>query len=217
MKTLQASKWLTCQMLLESGEMRSLLSTLGEFHIALVGAINPKGSSILTHETFLETYRSYVENLKQGHDTLTERQRKHFSSIFTLSLDDLYTMPIQSDRELLKVIKPVIQLQYHQIGYSTEEMKFRPMVLGSECLSWGLQFAYPQLVQDADSEEIRKGNDYPNSALYHTLQRWMRKETIPTPFIVQEKKINVPMRLGKQCLPWINTHPGLQKKGIHVA
>ncbi len=213
---LQASKWISCQMLLESEEMRSLLAALGNFYIAITGTVNPKGTSFLSHETFLKSYESYIENLKQGQETISEMQRKVFSSAFTLSQSDLFILPIAPDKELLRVINPVVQLQYHQIGYSEEEKKFRPLVFGQECLSWGLQFSYPQLVQDIETHDIRRGNDYPNIELFHTLQKWMRANTIPTPFVVEGQKINAPMRIGKQCLSWINTHPGLCKKNIHV-
>lgn len=214
--TLQASKWLSCQMLLETEEMRSLFAALGNFYIAITGTVNPKGTSYLTHEVFLEVYQSYIENLKRGQEEIDEKQRKAFAAVFTLSKDDLYLLPVGPDKELVRVIKPIVQLQYHQIGYSEEEKKFRPLVFGKDCLSWGLQFSYPQLVQDIETHDIKRGNEYPNYKLFQTLQKWMRENTIPTPFHVEEKKINAPMRLGKQCLNWINTHPGLCKKNIHV-
>lgn len=215
MKPLQASKWLSCQMLIDTSEMASLFATLGDFHIAQMGII-PKGTSPLTHEQFLDTYAGYINNLKNGQERPTDLQKKIFASIFTLHLDHLYSLPIEPDKELLRISKPIVQLQHHQIGYSPEEMKFRPNVLSLDSLTWGIQFAYPQLVQDPETLEIRKGNEYPNSLLFHTLQKWVRKETIPTPFNVNGQRINVPMRLGKQCLSWINTHPGLKRKNIHV-
>jgi hypothetical protein len=45
MKSLQASKWLSCQMLLETNEMSALFAALGDFYIAQAGTINPKGTS----------------------------------------------------------------------------------------------------------------------------------------------------------------------------
>jgi len=63
---------------------------------------------------------------------------------------------------------------------------------------------------------VRESSEFPNTALYRSVQRWMRAHTIPTPFHVNGKKINVPMRLGKKCLPWISEHCQLKEKGIKV-
>jgi hypothetical protein len=48
------------------------------------------------------------------------------------------------------------------------------------------------------------------------MQQWVRSHTIATPFEVEGKKVNVPIRLGKECLSRINSHPQLQAKGLRV-
>lgn len=216
MKPLEASKWLSCQLLVEYEEMRALIASLGEFHIAMTGCVNRRGGSFLTRLEFLEVYRRYLDNLKQGREPLNSQDRKVFSAVFTTELDHLYTLQVEGDKEIVRVVKPVLQLQYHEIGFSEIEKKFRPMVFGKECLSWGLQFSFPQMVKDGETQEIHKSSDYPNAPLYRKVQQWVRQATLPTPFVVEGEQINVPMRLGKGCLPWINAHPGLVKKNLHV-
>jgi hypothetical protein len=65
-------------------------------------------------------------------------------------------------------------------------------------------------------EAVKETPSFPNTVLFHQIQRWMRGATIPTPFLVDGKGVNVPLRLGKRCLSWINTHAQLKAKGIRV-
>ena len=130
----------------------------------------------------------------------------------------VYTVPVDGDRQIIKVKKPVIQMQAHRIGYSSLDGKFRPMVMGKESISWGIQFSYPQIYEDSGKVvKVNESDQFPNTARFKKMQRWMRRHTIPTPFLADGKRVNVPMRLGKQCLPWINTHPQLVEKNIGVS
>ena len=83
----------------------------------------------------------------------------------------------------------------------------------------GIQFSYPHLYQDPltrNVETIRNTPEYPNTELFHLLQKWMRQHTIPTPLIAEEKLINIPIRIGKLCLTWINKHAQLISKDIYI-
>jgi hypothetical protein len=107
----------------------------------------------------------------------------------------------------------------NKIVYTPLDGKFRSMVHSQGAIFWGLQFSFPQLYRNPMEGEIFKTNDtdkFPNAQLYRTLQQWLRQATIPTPFEVEGKSINVSMRLGRQCLPWINQHPQLADQGIVV-
>ncbi len=216
---IEVSKWLQIQALLDTPELQNLFHFLGSFEIYLTGTITPQGEGLVSHSKFLEVYNTYVENLKQGKQLETAEVKQMFSAIFTVSSDLLYALPIAAGKQLIRVSRPVIQLQPHSLGYSSHDRKFRPMVHGTESLSWGLQFSYPQLYMDPSTKEILpiKDNDFfPNTKLFRQLQRWIRNHTIPTPFIVDEKIVNVPIRIGKQCLPWINEHPLLKSKKLRV-
>ncbi len=62
------------------------------------------------------------------------------------------------------------------------------MVLSRKSVTWGLQFSYPQLYQDPRTRQIFKVTDtpeFPNTALFSKLQKWIRSETLPTPFQVE--------------------------------
>lgn len=218
-KPMQASKWLAQPMLIDVAEMNGLLNTLGDFFIFLTSCITEEGKSNVTKEQFLKVYSHYIEELKQGKIPDENGFRHYFSSIFTVSTDHVYAITLENDQQLIRVSKPVVQLQGHKIGFSKADEKFRSRSFGGDSISWGIQFSYPQLYQNPTTQEIfqvKKGKEFPNTELFQRIQRWTRDNTVPTPFIVNEKQINVPMRLGKQCFSWINQHPQLLDTGISV-
>lgn len=213
----QASKWLQSQALLDISEMESLLQAIGDFHIFMTGSVLKRGEGEIAKIEFLEHYKAYIEPLKKGFLPSEEGYRSYFSSVFTTDLAALYAILVDPEQQLVRVSKPVIQLQPHCMDYSVADGKFRSMALGTNSISWGIQFSYPQLFQEGKTKEVMQVDEsFSNTKLFRNLQRWIRHNTIPTPFIVEGKLINVPMRLGKQCLSWINQHPQLIKKQLQV-
>lgn len=219
-KPMQASKWLKCQVLLDGDEMQALFQALGNFYIYLTGGIQNRGEGEISHDNFLASYRAYVEALKSGVLPEEAVYARLFCSVFSVSRQMLYAIAVSEEKILIRVEKPVVQLQAHRLDYSPFDQKFRSMVLGADSILWGIQFSYPQLFEDAVSKDVfqvrEEGSDFPNTQFFHELQRWVRHHTIPTPFMVDGKLTNVPIRLGKECLSWINQHPQLGKKGIAI-
>jgi hypothetical protein len=215
---LQASKWLYCPLLIDLEEMKNLFKTLGPFYLVLASGVTKEGEGFITHEQFLDCYAVYIEALKAGSLPDDSRIRPYFTSVLTCSLDPLYRVPLADRQQLIKIDKPVIQLQGHKFNYSTADGKFRSMVFGQASIFWGIQFSYPQLYQDENFvvKAVKEGDEFPNTALFKKLQKWVRVNTVPTPFIVDGKQINVPFRLGKSCFTWINNHPQLIKNQLIV-
>lgn len=216
---LQASKWLQLQLLIDAQEMQDLLHTLGDFFIYLTGAVIPMGAGELSHATFGDIYRRYVDDLSHGRTPDDTTYRQPFSAVFTRTVDALYALDTGDGKVIIRPTRPVIQLQLHQLGFSQVDHKFRSMVYGKDSLSWGIQFSYPQIFEDPVTRQIHPVNRseaFPNSFLFHDLQRWVRKHTLPTPFLVNGKRVNVPVRLGKTCFAWIHQHPQLSKHGLAV-
>lgn len=217
--TLQASKWLQHQLLIDIEEMENLFEEMGEFTIVKVGAIVTLQNAVVSKEEFLSLYRKYVEILQSGNLPDITAFRRVFSVAITSSPDALFACRVGPDQYVIKVAKPIIQVQAHAMHYSVHDNKFRPMVFGPDCITWGLQFAYPQIYQDPQTMKIEKVTDEdscPNTLLFRTIQKWQRRSTVPTPFYVEGKKVNVPMRLGHRCIPWINRHPQLIHQGVEV-
>lgn len=218
--TLHASKWQKLPTLLDVNEMRDLFSFLGQFWIVRISGLIPIGEEIISQEEFLDAYANYISSIKNAGVSTDSRLRSYFSAILTTFPDALYSVKINEEKQLIKVLQPVVQLQAHYCNYSQADSTFRSMVIGSVgCISWGLQFSYPHLYQDEYHQAItvREVPQFPNTALFKRLQQWIRHQTIAAPFIVEGKKVIVPIRLGKECLSWINSHPHLQLKNIQVA
>lgn len=217
---LQVSKWLKIQVLLGIEEMQELLSTLGSIHFVVVSEIVEAKEAVIAASSFQEKYTEYVDLLKQGHIPAAEDFRRYFSCAMSSPLDAFYAIAAGDEKYLIKPIRPVVQMQAHHFFYSDLDRKFHPMVLSEESISWGLQFSYPQLFQDPKTRQIIKVTDtpeFPNSALFSKLLKWMRSSTLPTPFEVNGERINSPIRIGKKSLAWIKNHPQLQKKGITIS
>jgi len=216
-KPMQASKWLSVQTLLEEHEMSRLLDDMGDFYIFSCGSVYNRHQGQLTKQDFLNYYGRYVQQLKEGLVPETKDYRIPFSSAMTSSLDAVYAILVGNDQQIIRIAKPVVQLQAHHLDYSPVDKKFRPMILGTQSISWGIQFSFPQLFQNGVTNQIEKVlTTSSNASLFQILQKWVRQNTVPTPFLVEGKLHNVPMRLGKECLSWINRHPQLIAKGIEV-
>jgi hypothetical protein len=206
---MEASKWLDIQLLISAEEMEALVAHLGEFHIFSPGKVTPTGKGEIPRQQFLEVYRNYAETLKQG-----QLPAPLPSAVWTLSNDCLKTQTIDPSRQLLHLIKPAVQLQSHSMIYSEQDGKFYSMVYGQSSILWGIQFSYPQLYLDPETREVLKvGENFPNTALFRLIQRWVRAHTVPTP-IRAPFSLNLPVRLGKECFSWIDNHLQLKNLGI---
>lgn len=209
---LKVSKLHKIPVLLDAEELKSLLDSLPKpiffYHIQ---GLCKRGEGVMSIDDFYKTYLDYITALKAGFETpLAATMLSHSEEI-------LYAQPIEETFQLIKATKPVINVQENKILYSKESGEFKSLVLGRETISWGLHFSYPQLFQDPRSHAIFDVDEsFPNTHLFSELQKWIRSNTLPTPFIVDGKRKNVPIRIGKQCLKWVQNHPGLKRAGITV-
>ena len=169
---------------------------------------------------FLAIYGRYVDGLASGQAIGEDITRSAFSTLWSRGPDQLSVTALGEDEQLIRPEDPVVQLRPHRFSYSTHDKKFRSMVLGGDSISWGIQFAYPQIVQDPHTQEITPITDqakFPNTSLFKTLQRWVRHNTLPTPFIVDGQRTYVPIRLGHSCFSWIHRHPQLGSLQVEVS
>lgn len=215
---MQASQWLSIQLLIDEEEMRSLVGSLGELFFFSIGRVHPKGKGHIPTEAFLSAYSEYIAALRLGE--LPAAAHPFFSAALSLQIDHFIAVEISDTEQIIRAVKPVVQLQPHNIGYLEKEHSFKPLVFGSNSISWGLQIAYPQIWKNPVTgaiEKIVSRDDLPNKALFRQIQNWHRKNSVATPFVCEGKLINVPMRLGRRCFSWINNHPQLREKNISVA
>lgn len=206
----QASKWLKWQVLCSEEELRTLFEMLKPFWLFhLTGIVDGKP---MAPEVFLAEYGRWIEKLKQGQVPTEEEQRRLLACAFTDDLESLWLQDVKKGY-LVKVAKPVMQVQSHFFSYSEVDQTFRPMSMGVQSIFWGLQFSWPQIYQDPHTMEICETKMH---RLPKALQVWVREWTRPTPFVVGGKKINSPIRLGKGCFSWIHHHPELKEQGIGI-
>jgi len=213
---LQVSKSRKIPLLLSPHEFSLLFRELGSFELFDVSRPVGLESAKISHEDFLEAYSLYVKGIREGKLYDESRLRPFFSASMTRSADLLYAQSLPNGKYLVKPKRPVIQLQRHHFIYSDA---FHSGVMGEGSITWGIQFSYPQLFLDPKTRaigKVEKNEEFPNSELFHLLTKWVRKYTQPTPFVVDGKRINQPMRIGKECFSWIDNHPGLKKRGLHV-
>ncbi|MBJ7449908.1 MAG: hypothetical protein JHC93_06070 [Parachlamydiales bacterium] len=213
---LHSSKWIELPTLLDIEEMRDLLNQLGPYHLYRTDCLVENGA--ISTEDFLNSYANYIKCIKNKQPIEEAKFKQIFNLAITVDLQALYRIEIH-DKEIVKCRLPVIRMQPHRFNYSTSDQKFRSMVLGNHSISWGVQFSYPQIFQDPKTHSLQKvglQDPFFNTAYFRALQKWIRYHTLPTPFLVDGKRTNAPIRIGKNCFNWVNNHPQLELMGISV-
>lgn len=191
--------------------MRDLISALDPFWIfPLTGIVDGNPIDPLF---FVQEYSRWIAQLKKGEIPSSQELRNVLPCAFVDTLDSLWLQEVAGGKKICKIRKPVVQVQSHFFSYSSVDGVFRPMSLGLESIFWGMQFSFPQIYQDPKTMELCSVKE---CVLFRKIQLWMRERTGPTPFVVDGKKTNVPIRLGKNCFSWISTHPQLIKQNIGV-
>jgi hypothetical protein len=206
----QGSKWLKIQALIDGDELRSLFETLSPFWIyPLTGIV---GGQPILKEFFVEEYSRWIDALKRGAPPSDAELRRLLACAFTDDPEALWLQKV-SKGYLAKIGKPVVQVQAHYFSYSPVDNVFRPMSMGSESVFWGLQFSFPQIYQDPKTMELCEAGA---GNLFRKIQLWAREATRATPFVVEGKRMNAPIRLGKNCFSWIQGHPQLIQRKISL-
>ncbi len=212
----QGSKYLKFQVLCEADELAGLFAILDSFWIYPLTGLG-EGMPI-DPAAFLQEYGSWIEELKQGRVPSDAVLRRLLAAAFTAESDALWKQEVPGQRYLIKMAKPVVQVQAHYFTYSPIDAVFRPMTMGTESIFWGLQFSFPQIYQEPKTMELCDVDESPNAELFQKIKQWVRDATRATPFLVEGKRTNSPIRLGKQCFSWIAAHPQLiqQRIGIYA-
>lgn len=221
--TLLVSKLLKIPVLLDEEDLENLfdflLKQFSNFYIFPSSGLCQKDQEHISLSNFLSTYAHYVGFLKRGENPPPSTFRSCLSAIWTLNLDTVFAMEVGNDKRLIKPKKPIIQIQPHHFIYSQEDKKIRSMVFSKESITWGLHLTYPQLYQDAKTQDIYSFNDinyFPNTPFFKAIQKWIRDQTRATPFLIEGKTLYFPMRISKKALSWVGNHPQLYQKDIKV-
>lgn len=217
--TMNVSKWLNIQALLDTSEIKELFEILHPCLIVPVGCVVERAKPHLATDEFFKSYDLYVDALKRGLDP----QPRHFASAFSCALsrgpEEFYAIEVGADKMLVKPLRPVVQMQAHSMGYSVIDEQIYPMVRGPDTITWGIQFGFPALFQDRKKTQANntfKDEGFRNSELFQLIQKWMRRHTRSTPLMIHQRVANIPVRIGHQCFSWVNNHPTLRFHGLVV-
>lgn len=195
----QASKWLKLPLLISSQEMGEVLSLLPEWIVPLSGVIL-RGQEIISPSEFLQAHEEFSRQIDSG--ISRPKSDKRLTCAFTSNLNTVRKIDVPGGL-LIRVIKPVIQVQPYFLHYSQTADCFFDTTFSQDSFAWGVVFSIPQLFQNPETLEIEKVH-VPE---FKALQVWARSHTMPTPFQVSENRlINFPARISKQrktpiCLP----------------
>lgn len=210
----QSSKYLKFQVLCDAEELAALFDQLGTFFLFSLTGIGD--GNPIPSDLFLQEYGRWIEGLKQGRIPEEKELRRLLACALTADLDALWMQAV-SKGYLIKMAKPVIHIQSHFFTYSPLDGIFRPNVMGMKSIFWGLQFSFPQVYQDPKTMELKEVGESVNKELFQRIRKWVREKTRATPFFVNGTKINSPIRIGRNCLSWIHSHPQLSQQNIGVS
>lgn len=212
----QGSKYLKYQVLCDPEELKRLFERLNPCWIYPLTHLG-KGEEI-EQQRFVQKYGSWIEGLKEGKIPSDADLKTILAAALTAETDSLWKQEVPGGRFMIKMAQPVVQIQAHFFTYSEIDEVFRPMTMGEASIFWGLQFSFPQVYQDPKTMELKEIEDSANTELFRKIKQWVRDETRATPFVINEKRINVPIRLGKNCFSWIHLHPQLlaRKMGVYA-
>lgn len=215
-----ASKWIHFDLLVETDVMQDLLQNLGEpLHLFSVLGVANRGEHVISPQAFLDVWQRYIDTLKGGKIPNDSDFRFFFTTALTKTLSALRAVDVGNDREIVIPYEPLLQMQIHRFTYSHEDATFHSMAFGEKSISWGVRISYPQLFQYPETRIVEDALDasrFVNAELFVKLRSWIRSNTQATPFMIEGKKVNNPMRISKECFSWINNHPQLKACGLSI-
>jgi len=208
------SRWVSLDFLIDLDEMRAFLKELEPFHLLSSTPIQSEDPFYLSQQDFLNAYSYYISELKEGRVPDPKRYKPYFHLFLTTLLDGVLRREVGSGKEILKISIPTLLVRPICLNLSKVDQSIRVGPLNPEGILWGLQISFPQLMQKAGAADIEpiKPQADPNAMLFKKVRGWIRSHTKPTLFKVNEKEVSVPIRLGKKCLSWINSHPQFKEQ-----
>lgn len=216
---LKASKYLRLQMLLEKEELKALFAEFSDFYLVYHSKISEKNTSKVDKDVYLALYGNYIDKLKKDPSLLTRNELMDLSLCFSKTLDAFFSIPIDGNKELIKLRSPAILVQPFSFFYEKGQGSIFTTVHSQNRVLWGIECSFPQFYQDPktlDTIEILKDKTDPNTQMFKSLQRWVRRNTEPVCLLINGQEQIHPFRLGSSCFSWINEYPLLATYDLKV-
>ncbi len=213
----QASRWVSYRVLLDPLEMRKLFDILPPFALYNVSDIISLDRAVFSKQTFLKEYDGFIKALKK--EKCTDKPNTLFSCAISQTPEAFYAIKVK-EKIIVKRIKPVIQMLPYHFTYSDEDQRFHSATCYQESVHWGIAFSYPYLYANSNNGgnviKVMQDLSYPNTPLFRALTQWIRAHSRPASFLVKGKKIKTAIRIGDQCMKWVQHHPQLIERGLVI-
>lgn len=212
------SKWLTIEMLVDVEEMQHLLKTCDPFFFISIYDSCPSTPHLMSQAQFLEYYSAYIADLKKG-EIPPSTLLKKFNLMLTPDLTGVYIRTLSNAKTTVAFTVPLIEVKPISLMFSQVDHSIYTSPVHPSGILWGIKISFPQIMQNAQTLETDKIqlHEQITGKLFKKIKQWTRDYTQATPFIIDDKKVNLPIRLGTQCFRWINNHPQIKNYPIHVA
>lgn len=211
---MKAAQWLRIQVLLSIEEWEHCLASLPQLSFFPTGRLVPQHTPPYSKKELIQRYTTYIYHLQSG----TEPPRSLLSFLATIDPATLLRQEVPPSQELIKAQLPSIQVQEHALHFDPHAYVLRSMLYGKDAIPWGMQLAYPTLVEDPTTRQIVRVQDqFDNTRTFTDLRHFVRQHTLPLRVAIQGHQLRLPVRLGKGCLSWIQSCPALQSLGLVLA
>lgn len=207
----EVSKFLHLQALLTPEELEMFFTSLGPFEIydnaRVVAQMAP-----FSKEEFFDLYRKYYQSLKGG--------EKCSIGAFAMSSDPtaLKGLTVSEGKVIIKPRLPVIQLKEHAFALRGDG-EFTSNIHGEELVRWGIELIFPQIFVDPASGNmhyVMKEEEFLNGELFRRAMKWIRYNTRPPAFYVDNQLRRATFRLGLQAFEETREMIDLSKHSLSV-
>lgn len=212
------SKWISIDFLIDPSEMKNLFESLNPFVLISPFYEEPNSPHVLTSKTFLEAYSQFIMHSQNGENPNYHELKEFLFVMMMPSIEGVFLKPITSQKNALIFQAPYLEIKPIALSLSQVDHSLRVVPMQKSLVWWGLRCSYPQIVQDSKTLQMTtiSQSEHPLGQLFKKFRIWIRENTRATPFVTDIKKVTHPIRLGKDCLSWIQKHPLLKTTHLRI-
>ena len=212
----EAAKWLKWPVLADEKEFGELFRRLAPCDLVpLTGVVEPD-RLLMPSDCFLAEAKRWIERLQQHQAPTMEDLRTVLACALTNDRDAIWLHEVKPERYLVKSKNRSCRSKPIFFPIRSKTKPFIRWCSAKRVSSGASSFPIPKFFS------IPIGNTEKSTRRFRTqffseIRQWTRDVTRPASFLVDGKKVNVPMRIGKNCLSWIASHPQLKQHNLVYA
>ena len=218
---MNASKWLRFALLVDVSELQTLLESLGPVHLINLSPVHSEQDLFMTKEQLLVQYQDYIDQIKAGKSIDHAHRQKAFALHMSYDVSSCYQIVLKEGALFYaKERAPGVRLKLHNFSWDGENRQTHSNVHAKNGITWGLEFAYPQIFASSIDEEVvyvLKSDGMPNNALFQTVKKWVRQRSKPVRFLYEGASSVSTIRLGKEAQSWVHHHEELRANNLEVS